>query len=799
MRRRWAPLLGVILLAAHVPTAMAADPLPSMLFEFEASSSYIGEPESVSETAPSASFIFNGYRSDDPRVGAVIYGVTATWTIILRPAEGEQLGVGSYPDAAPDATTEPEIRVTRASRSCTPGEGSGFEIHELTRDGTGFPRSIALSFRFVCDDSFGTMVGRLRINSTLPLPSLSVPHIDRVFGGIATGTTRTRSFPLEANGDLPVTVTDIDVGGAAQGDFIVNDDCSGTRLDPGENCVFDVTFAPSALGNRLAFVTIEHDGAVSPITLRLIGAGLAPTTTIASVEPETAYFNPGMLYVGTVTPNPAAGDADIWIDGVLVLGGVNPQGRITVAEPRTTGPHTVQVHFLGTNTHAESWSAPYSFTVSATTSTTLTPGPGSIASGTPITFEATVNTGGGLIYSGGTVTIRDMTQGKDLISGAVDYLDPTVSVTVTLADGSHDIRARYSGITGLLNGSSTTQRITVGASPTATPTPVPTATPTPTATPAPTGQPDTDPPDGAVAVVGDVTNSTFVTVSAGATDSGSGVDQVALSNDGTTWTTRAYAPTQAWTLQSTNGMRTVYAKWRDVAGNWSAVATDTVVLDTTPPTATAPTWRLVNGSAISGGRTTVRLGWTGSDATSGIDRYELAQSTDGGSWTSVSTALTATSLDRALGHGHAYRFRVRAVDAAGNVGAWMAGPTFRLTHFGESSASVTYTGSWSISTSSAYWGGKAKASGQAGAKASLTFTGRSVEVVSRKGPARGKAQIYINGVLKATVDLYASSYQNQRVVWTGSWSSSAKRTITVRVVGTSGRPRVDLDAFVVGS
>jgi hypothetical protein len=291
----------------------------------------------------------------------------------------------------------------------------------------------------------------------------------------------------------------------------------------------------------------------------------------------------------------------------------------------------------------------------------------------------------------------------------------------------------------------------------------------------------------------------MITATTSAADTGSGVDQVALSNDGTTWTTRAYAPTQAWTLSSTNGTRTVYAKWRDAAGNWSTVATDTIVLDTVVPTATAPTNRLVNGSAISAGRTTVRLGWTGSDATSGIDRYELSQSTDGGGWTAVSTSLTTTSLDRALAHGHTYSFRVRAVDTAGNIGSWMTGPVFRLTHYGESSASVKYSSTWSTSTSSVYWGGKAKASSQAGAKASLTFTGRSVELVSRKGPARGKAQIYINGVLKATIDLYASSYLNQRVVWTGSWSSSATRTITVRVVGTPGRPRIDLDAFVVRS
>ena len=165
----------------------------------------------------------------------------------------------------------------------------------------------------------------------------------------------------------------------------------------------------------------------------------------------------------------------------------------------------------------------------------------------------------------------------------------------------------------------------------------------------------------------------------------------------------------------------------------------------------------------------------------------------------MSSSLTGVSLDRALSHGHSYRFRVRAVDTSGNLGAWMTGSTFRLTHYSESSTRVRYSGSWSTSTSSVYWGGTARASSQAGAKATLTFTGKSVEFVSRRGPARGKAHIYVNGVLKATVDLYASAYQSQRVVWTASWSSSATRTITVRVAGTSARPRVDVDAFVVGS
>jgi hypothetical protein len=41
----------------------------------------------------------------------------------------------------------------------------------------------------------------------------------------------------------------------------------------------------------------------------------------------------------------------------------------------------------------------------------------------------------------------------------------------------------------------------------------------------------------------------------------------------------------------------------------------------------------------------------------------------------------------------------------------------------------------------------------------------------------------------------ATTYRAQ--VWSIRYSTSASRTIKVVVVGTSGRPRVDLDAFIV--
>ncbi len=95
--------------------------------------------------------------------------------------------------------------------------------------------------------------------------------------------------------------------------------------------------------------------------------------------------------------------------------------------------------------------------------------------------------------------------------------------------------------------------------------------------------------------------------------------------------------------------------------------------DHTAPTATAPTRSLVAGHALSGGRIPVMVRWTGSDSQTGVDGYTLAQSTDGGAWTTVATGLHAPSSERLLSSGHAYRFRVRATDHVGNVGSWAYG------------------------------------------------------------------------------------------------------------------------------
>ena len=221
--------------------------------------------------------------------------------------------------------------------------------------------------------------------------------------------------------------------------------------------------------------------------------------------------------------------------------------------------------------------------------------------------------------------------------------------------------------------------------------------------------------------------------------------------------------------------------------------------DTKAPTVTAPGRSFVTGSEVVSGRVPLRVRWTGTDGGSGVARYRLEQSTDGHSWTLASADVTRSYLDRPVSSGHAYRFRVTAVDGAGNASQRATGPTLSVSRYGETDGHISYSGRWGLIYGGDYWGVAVKSSSQAGAKATIRFTGRNFAWVGTTGPNRGKAEIYVDGTKVATVDLRSNTTQNRRVIWTKSWSSSTSRRVTIKVLGTSGRPRVDIDGVAISN
>jgi hypothetical protein len=86
-------------------------------------------------------------------------------------------------------------------------------------------------------------------------------------------------------------------------------------------------------------------------------------------------------------------------------------------------------------------------------------------------------------------------------------------------------------------------------------------------------------------------------------------------------------------------------------------------------------------------------------------------------------------------------------------------------------------------------------SGETGATARLRFTGRGIAFIAPTNATRGRAYIYLDGTLRATVELRTSTSLYRRAMYVGNWSASGTHTIEVKVAGT-GR-NVSVDGFVI--
>lgn len=116
---------------------------------------------------------------------------------------------------------------------------------------------------------------------------------------------------------------------------------------------------------------------------------------------------------------------------------------------------------------------------------------------------------------------------------------------------------------------------------------------------------------------------------------------VRFSNDNVTWGSWSVYdpnnPTLAWTLSAGDGSKTVYGQAEDANANIVSLGSQSLVLDTTPPTAPA---NLTYGASCSGSTRTVTLNW-GASTDLHFVGYRLFTSTDGGkTWAQASNSPT---------------------------------------------------------------------------------------------------------------------------------------------------------------
>jgi hypothetical protein len=243
-----------------------------------------------------------------------------------------------------------------------------------------------------------------------PFPSLIVADKRGIFfpaTSLCGTSSKPRGLDVLNIGGGPLTISNFTISGPAAGDFQVVESCSGTAIGSMRPCRIFVLFTPTAVGSRVATLTINSNSAGGPVSLPLVGtgrgAGLAVSPSnltfnqaVGTVTSQTITLtNPGTtpITVSTVTLT-GPGAADFTLSPVTVPLVVAPGGTQTLTVSygtKTPGVSTASV-VLGTG--------PCPSVVSLTGTSTLAPGPGPAApavaiSPSPLTFSQTVGTTSG--------------------------------------------------------------------------------------------------------------------------------------------------------------------------------------------------------------------------------------------------------------------------------------------------------------------------------------------------------------------------------------------------------------------
>jgi hypothetical protein len=237
------------------------------------------------------------------------------------------------------------------------------------------------------------------------------------------------------------------------------------------------------------------------------------------------------------------------------------------------------------------------------------------------------------------------------------------------------------------------------------------------------------------------------------------------------------------------------------AGAWKTEVARVVIDTDNPAQPGAVSQALVVPATLTASIPT-RVAWgAAADGATNVDHYNVQVNVDGAGFSSVASTSSGTSLVRPLLFGHLYQFRVSAVDAVGHVGAPRNGASFVPNLYQQTSslpsAKVTYAGTWTNSSTSSFSGGTARYATAAGASATFTATlVRGIGFVTTKAATRGSFKVYVDGVFRGTVSASSSSTRYRQDIYQFSWSTAGTHAIKIVVSGTSGHPRVDVDAFI---
>jgi N,N-dimethylformamidase beta subunit-like protein/Big-like domain-containing protein/HYDIN/CFA65/VesB family protein len=135
---------------------------------------------------------------------------------------------------------------------------------------------------------------------TGPIPNASLSTTSLNFNSGVVGTTSAaQAITLTNSGTATLNIGSITLTGSNPGDFAQTNNCPGT-MGSNISCSINVTFTPTAVGDRSATVTLVDNAGNSPQTAALSGVGQTTAAPLVTLNPTSLGF--GVQNVGTVSP-----------------------------------------------------------------------------------------------------------------------------------------------------------------------------------------------------------------------------------------------------------------------------------------------------------------------------------------------------------------------------------------------------------------------------------------------------------------------------------------------------------------
>ena len=143
---------------------------------------------------------------------------------------------------------------------------------------------------------------------------------------------------------------------------------------------------------------------------------------------------------------------------------------------------------------------------------------------------------------------------------------------------------------------------------------------------------------------------------------------------------------------------------------------------------------------------------------------------------------------QSLSKGTTYRFRVRATDKQSAVSSYVYGPSFKPIISDDTSSADRLLGQLADGVVQRVLRRDGSVFDRDG-RIGHVHVHRDERRLGRvQGPTRGSASVYVDGVLKATIDLHSTTGVAHAQVYAFNWATSGSHTLKVVVVGTAGHP-----------